>query len=121
MNLSKFSISEIKENIRRCELLNENYYDLYDIYKLLTSMDNSFALSDVKMLDFYNHQQFIFNIYGVKKRIFYKTKEEIKDTKSNTIEKSFVNTDNTMIFIFNTQLVNKGRVRLNKKIRYYLF
>ena len=122
MELSKFSISEIKENIKKCELLNENYYDLYHVYNLLTSMDNTFVLPNVKLLDFYNHQQFIINIFGVKKRIFYKKNEESDISMKqknlngggNPIE-SLIDVNNTMIYIFNTQLVNKGRVRLNKK------
>ena len=75
MELTKFSISEIKENIKRCKLLNESYYDLHDIYVLLSSMDKSFKIPGINLLDFYNHQQFIINIYGVKKEFFIKEKK----------------------------------------------
>ena len=117
MELTKFSISEIKENIKRCILLNETYYDLHDVYVLLTSMDKSFQLPKISLLDFYNHQQFIINIYDVKKRIFYKRKEELStgNMKGDTAINSSLDIDNTMIYVFNSQLVNRGRVRLNKK------
>ena len=79
-------------------------------------MDKSFQLPKISLLDFYNHQQFIINIYDVKKEFFIKEEElSTGNTKGDTAINSSLDIDNTMIYVFNSQLVNRGRVRLNKK------
>ena len=116
MELSPFDMSIVKENIKFCELLGNNYYSLYDVYNLLKTVEPNFNLEGVSMLDFYNHQQFIINSFGTIKRIFYQKKDELKGL-DNIVNGDRFNTilNDTMVFIYNTSLVHKGKIRFNKK------
>ena len=63
MELSPFDINSVIENIKFCEMLGYNYYSLYDVFKLLQTVDSGVNIKDVSVLDFYNHQQFIINAF----------------------------------------------------------
>jgi hypothetical protein len=116
MELSPFNVESIIENIKFCEMLGHNYYSLYDVFKLLKTVEPEFNVKDVSLLDFYNHQQFIVNPFGTIKRVFYQKKEALEGG-DNIVNIGKFNdiVDNVMIFIYNTSLVHKGKVRLNKK------
>ena len=100
IELAKFTIEEIEENIKHCELLDKNYYSLFNVFQLLKNItklpDN---ISNTGIEEFFKHQQFIINKFGIMKRIFYEKKDMLKSTQEMI---GTVDTNNTFIFVLNS-------------------
>ena len=107
--LSKITLEQIKENVKKCEMQDQQLTSLYDIYMLLRNVDASFSL-DKDITFFSKYQQFIINSFGVMKRIFY---EENVNT-SNLVETNF-DLNNIFVFVFNSGLVSEGGLRYDKR------